>query len=123
MWACHLGPELALDLPRCPADLHAGCSGAAEGAEEREAREDREDRWALGRLAADGEDVLGRVPLPQYLVLASAVLAECCRAPGPGLETAPWWAARAALLRQRLLSSSAASTHTSQQLTRPSPLA
>jgi len=107
--AALLGPELALDLPRCPVDLHAGCSGAAEGAEEREAREDREDRWALGRLAADGEDVLGRVPLPQYLVLASAVLAECCRAPGPGLESAPWWAARAALLRQRLLSSPAAS--------------
>ena len=104
-----LGPELALDLPRCPADLHAGARPAAGAEGEEEEREAKEDRWALGKLAADGEDVLGRIQLPQYLVLACVVLAECCRTPGPGLESAPWWAARTALLRQRLLGSPSAS--------------
>ena len=32
------------------------------------------DRWALQQLAADGEEVVGRIHLPQYLLLARTLL-------------------------------------------------
>jgi hypothetical protein len=32
------------------------------------------DRWAVGQLAASGEEALGRVYLPQYLLLALCIL-------------------------------------------------
>ena len=34
----------------------------------------KEDRWALQQLAVDGEEVVGRVHLPQYLLLARTLL-------------------------------------------------
>ena len=33
-----------------------------------------DDRWALQQLAADGEEVVGRIHLPQYLLLARILL-------------------------------------------------
>ena len=33
-----------------------------------------DDRWALQQLAADGEEVVGRIHLPQYLLLARTLL-------------------------------------------------
>jgi len=51
--------------PRAEAD-----AASALGADDTSAG----DRWALASLAASGEEVEGRVRLPQYLLLARALL-------------------------------------------------
>ena len=95
-------------LPAAPAAVAGAAVATAE----------EEQRWAEGELraAADGEDTLGRAGVRRapYLVLAVALLAEC-RAAGAcgGGERflATLWAARAALLQQRLRAAPAASLH------------
>lgn len=76
------------------------------------------DRWAIARLAENGEDLIGRIQLPQYLLVALTILVE-----PPSIARAAekesgegdthravipaewmWWAARAVLLQQRVLS-------------------
>ena len=49
--------------------LHAsalGCDTASKG-----------DQWAAQQLAVDGEEVLGKVHLPQYLLLSRTLLTAC----------------------------------------------
>mmetsp|Transcript_31280 Transcript_31280/g.102024 ORF Transcript_31280/g.102024 Transcript_31280/m.102024 type:complete len:986 (+) Transcript_31280:68-3025(+) len=86
--------------------------------------------WALSALRVDGEDIGGKLWLPQYLLVARVFLLEsglaglaeetgtsevpmtlsaALREPASPvttttLPTAPWWAARCALLHHRLLS-------------------
>lgn len=56
----HSRPEDA-SLPPCPGRLaHPGGGAAADGAQW--------DPWAVLQLCADGEEVTGRVFLPQYLL-------------------------------------------------------
>ncbi len=80
-------------------------------------------RWAAAQLSENGEDLVGRIRLPQYLLLARTLLlaplavhqAEGASAGTPAAVTPPawlparlpswpWWALRAVLLQQRLLS-------------------
>lgn len=126
------GPDLRR-APHCPA-LHDAPVDAA----------DAWNRWATRALSLDGEDLVGRCFLPQYLYLARALLVERAapraaplaledvashtlaeaRAAAPKPPWAPgggrvvlwpdqpraaapslsWWASRAALVHQRLLS-------------------
>ena len=55
------GPELGDEAPACPGSL-AHPRGAAHPAW---------DAWAVQELSADGEEVLGKTALPQYLVLGA----------------------------------------------------
>ena len=126
------GPDLRR-APHCPA-LHDAPADAA----------DAWNRWVVRALSLDGEDLVGRCFLPQYLYLARALLVERAapraaplaledvashtlaeaRAAAPKPAGAPgggrvvlwpdqspvaapslsWWASRAALVHQRLLS-------------------
>jgi hypothetical protein len=84
------------------------------------------DRWAAAQLSENGEELVGRMVLPQYLVLAKSVLLagyespsdlgkangntaeegnedENCRWPGTDVRSWPWWAMRVALTQQRAL--------------------
>lgn len=80
-------------------------------------------RWAAAQLSENGEDLVGRIRLPQYLLLARTLLlaplavrqAEGMPAGTVATVTPPtwlptrlpswaWWALRAVLLQQRLLS-------------------
>lgn len=80
-------------------------------------------RWAAAQLSENGEDLVGRIRLPQYLLLARTLLlvplavrqAEGTPAGTAATVTPPtwlptrlpswaWWALRAVLLQQRLLS-------------------
>lgn len=86
------------------------------------------DRWAAAQLSESGEDLVGRIRLPQYLLLARLVLLAPLTVVQPGAAPAgtaarvtlpawlaarlpswPWWALRAVLLQQRLLSGLSAS--------------
>ena len=58
------GPDLP-NAPACPAAPPSAPAAAAEW-----------NRHALARLAVDGEDLVGKCRLPQYLLLASALLVE-----------------------------------------------
>ncbi|CAL5228170.1 g11251 [Coccomyxa viridis] len=72
------------------------------------------DRWAMAQLSASGEDVVGRVRCPQYLLLARTLLLG---RPGTGLPW-KWWALRTLAVQQRILSGPAATLQTEiEQLT------
>ena len=58
------GPDLP-NAPACPAAPPSTPAAAAEW-----------NRHALARLAVDGEDLVGKCRLPQYLLLASALLVD-----------------------------------------------
>ena len=60
------GPDLP-NAPACPAAPPSAPAAAAEW-----------NRHALARLAVDGEDLVGKCRLPQYLLLANALLVERC---------------------------------------------
>eukprot|EP00887_Chlorella_sp_A99_P004614 scaffold4.g4614.t1 len=124
------GPPPA-GLPECPFDLLApGTDGAAAAeAPQRVFGVDSTspaDRWAAVQLAENGEELVGLVNYPQYLLLARAILmaplrreaadaaaASSSGAGGAALDPSlppawAWWAARAALLQQRLLAARSA---------------
>jgi hypothetical protein len=96
--------------PSAPSEPAAGAAAAgAPGADSRSAG----DRWAAARLAESGEDLVGLVQYPQYLVLALAVLADApAAAAAAGAPPPPpawaWWALRATALQQRALSARSA---------------
>lgn len=130
-------------LPECPFDLD-GAAAAAGGGQDAAAcptsssgfgRDSASpgDRWAAAQLSESGEDLVGRIHFPQYLLLARIVLlaplevalpaagdnsappaagAPCSVAAAPGAawlsaQRLPgwcWWAQRAVLQQQRLLS-------------------
>ena len=55
------GPVLGPSVPACPGALaHTGCGDCAGW-----------DEWAVQELSADGEEVIGKTALPQYLVLGA----------------------------------------------------
>lgn len=55
------GPALSTLVPACPAALaHVGAGDRAAW-----------DEWAVQELSADGEEVIGKTALPQYLVLGA----------------------------------------------------
>lgn len=55
------GPALGPSVPACPGALaHAGFGDCAGW-----------DEWAVQELSADGEEVIGKTALPQYLVLGA----------------------------------------------------
>lgn len=82
-------------------------------------------RWAVSQLCEDGEEIIGRIRSPQYLLLACRILHSPAalttppspEQPAPAFEPAAagvvarsvllpawaWWAQRAALLQQRTL--------------------
>jgi hypothetical protein len=132
----------ALSLPECPFDLAvaAVAAGGGQGAAcdpggggfGRDSASPG-DRWAASQLSENGEDLVGRIQYPQYLLLSRLVLlaplevappaagddgapppagtpASVAAAPGAAWLTAErlpgwcWWAQRAVLLQQRLLS-------------------
>ena len=64
------GPDCR-DAPHCPLTPSAPAADLAASA-------DAWNKWALRSLARDGEDVVGRCFLPQYLYLAKALLADRC---------------------------------------------
>ncbi len=66
------------------------------------------DRWAMTQLSASGEDVVGRIRCPQYLLLARTLLLG---RPGAGLPR-KWWALRTLAQQQRILSGPAAALQT-----------
>jgi Flp pilus assembly protein TadD len=65
------GPDLP-NAPACPAAPAASKSASAD----KSASE--WNKHALARLAVDGEDLVGKCRLPQYLLLASALLVDRC---------------------------------------------
>jgi len=68
----------------------------------------------MAQLSASGEDVVGRIRCPQFLLLARTLLLGM---PGTGLPW-NWWALRTVAVQQRILSSPAASLQTEiEQLT------
>jgi len=66
------GPDCR-DAPHCPLTPSAPAADLAASA-------DAWNKWALRSLARDGEDLVGRCFLPQYLYLAKALLADRCAA-------------------------------------------
>ena len=66
------------------------------------------DRWAMTQLGASGEDVVGRIRCPQYLLLARTLLLGRT---GTGLPW-KWWALRTLAVQQRILSGPAAALQT-----------
>lgn len=65
-----------------------------------------EDLWATVQLAENGEDLVGRIHNPQYLLLAVKVLLIAVPNSAAAGQVAPawsWWGARATLLQQRVL--------------------
>ena len=105
------GPPLGASAPESPFDLVSeedvqpgGAGAAADSAYFGVDSASAADRWAADRLAENGEDLVGRIQLPQYLLLALSVL-QAAPADAPPVPPAwHWWAARAALLQQRILS-------------------
>ena len=77
----------------------------------------------MAELSAGGEDVLGRIRCPQYLLLARTLLLGSSGSPGrsSGLGSGlpwKWWALRTVAVQQRILSGPAAALQTEiQQLT------
>ena len=68
----------------------------------------------MAQLSASGEDVVGRIRCPQFLLLARTLLLG---RPGTGLPW-KWWALRTLAVQQRILSGPAASLQTEiEQLT------
>ena len=68
----------------------------------------------MAQLSASGEDVVGRIRCPQFLLLARTLLLG---RPGTGLPW-KWWALRTLTVQQRILSGPAASLQTDiEQLT------
>lgn len=70
-----------MSCPECPADLHPQSDGEelAPGAQTPTSVLGQDtasegDRWASQQLAVDGEEVTGKVRLPQYLLLARTLL-------------------------------------------------
>lgn len=55
------GPTLWPSVPACPGTLAHGGGGDLAGW----------DEWAVQELSADGEEVIGKTALPQYLVLGA----------------------------------------------------
>ena len=55
-------------------DSGSGVAAARAGAALGRSAASAGDRWAVGQLAASGEEALGRVYLPQYLLLALCIL-------------------------------------------------
>ena len=66
------GPDCR-DAPHCPLTPSAPAADLAASA-------DAWNKWATRSLARDGEDVVGRCFLPQYLYLAKTLLADRCAA-------------------------------------------
>ena len=66
------GPDCR-DAPHCPLTPSAPAADLAASA-------DAWNKWALRSLARDGEDLVGRCFLPQYLYLAKVLLADRCAA-------------------------------------------
>eukprot|EP00891_Asterochloris_glomerata_P006781 jgi/Astpho2/6781/Aster-x0741 len=114
----------AVEVPESPAVL-AGIAQPTSEAQQPglgRAAASADDRWAVAQLSVDGEDPVGLVQLPQYLLLARCLLLkplgydmQLHRQEGAvmpavaGLHSWLWWAARALLLNQRLLGGRAAS--------------
>lgn len=67
-------------MPDSPVDLGASSLPAAKASSSGgggglgKSTASTADRWAVGALAASGEEVLGRIYLPQYLLLALSIL-------------------------------------------------
>ncbi|KAL3155216.1 hypothetical protein ABBQ32_013155 [Trebouxia sp. C0010 RCD-2024] len=103
------------------------------------------DRWAAQQLSVDGEEVLGKVNLPQYLLLSRVLVTapldlsfSCERHSDDdgeattssinaleGLSELPswsWWTARVLLMNQRLLAGSAASLRSALTMLMPQVL-
>lgn len=59
----------------------------------------KDDQWAAQQLAVDGEEVVGKVRLPQYLLLSRTLLTQplgrqaqaSCSAVSAMVERAFWW--------------------------------
>lgn len=77
-----VGCRPPISCPECPAELHSqeSTEKLAPGAQSPTSvlghdTASQGDRWASQQLAVDGEEVTGKVKLPQYLLLARTMLA------------------------------------------------
>ncbi|CAM6085732.1 unnamed protein product [Calypogeia fissa] len=72
--------------------------------------------WARDQLMVDGCDIMGKISLPQYLILAKLLLVSPAEnmvkrpeADSGGPRTRSWWAFRVLLIQQRVLAERSAS--------------
>ncbi|KAG0561788.1 hypothetical protein KC19_9G091800 [Ceratodon purpureus] len=63
---------------------------------------DDADEWARQQLMIDGSDLLGKLYVPEYLILAKYLLVDM-KTKAAGLETRTWWGLRTLLTHQRCL--------------------
>jgi hypothetical protein len=71
------GPALK-DASACPLRLSPRGAAAANAADATTTRDERWDKFARAALSLDGEDLVGRCYLPQYLYLARILLGNAC---------------------------------------------
>ena len=66
------------DASACPLRLSPRGAAAANAADATTTRDERWDKFARAALSLDGEDLVGRCYLPQYLYLARILLGNAC---------------------------------------------
>lgn len=117
---CIDAPESPFDLLELPESSLAGpgaASGAPSEATSREIGRDSmnaADRWACSLLAENGEDLVGRIRFPQYLLFSKLVLQtpiSSAKEEGDLSSFPPewyWWSMRMVLTQQRVLAARSA---------------